>query len=77
MHDSPTGEMQRSEFVKIYRELFPNGDATTFSNYIFNIIDQELWGPYACKIGSKGMYNFDVGSCCFNKNRKESHLCQS
>ena len=42
MHDSPTGEMQRSEFVKIYKELFPNGDATTFSNYIFNIIDQEL-----------------------------------
>ena len=44
MKDSPTGEMQRSEFVQIYRELFPNGDATTFSNYIFNIIDKDASG---------------------------------
>ena len=41
MRDSPTGEMQRSEFIKIYRELFPNGNATTFSDYIFNTIDKE------------------------------------
>lgn len=41
MKDSPTGEMQLSEFIAIYRELFPNGDATKFSTYIFNVIDQD------------------------------------
>ena len=41
MRDTPTGEMQRSEFVQIYKELFPNGDATTFSTYIFNVIDKD------------------------------------
>ena len=41
MKDSPTGEMQLSEFTAIYRELFPNGDATKFSTYIFNVIDQD------------------------------------
>ena len=33
-----------SEFVQIYKELFPNGDATKFSNYIFNIIDEDNSG---------------------------------
>ena len=33
-----------SEFVQIYKELYPNGDATTFSNYVFNIIDEDNSG---------------------------------
>ena len=41
IRDSPTGEMQRSEFVRVYKEMFPNGDATEFSHYIFNVIDTD------------------------------------
>ena len=41
MKDCPTGEMQRTEFVKVYSEMFPNGDASNFSNYIFNVSDHD------------------------------------
>ena len=39
VRDCPTGKLQKSEFVQIYRELFPNGNATTFSEFIFNVFD--------------------------------------
>ena len=37
-------KVTNSEFVQIYKELYPNGDATTFSNYVFNIIDEDNSG---------------------------------
>ena len=46
VRDCPTGKLQKSEFVPIYRELFPNGNATTFSEFIFNVFDAgKLWTP--------------------------------
>ena len=41
MRDCPTGKLQKSEFVAIYKELFPNGNAKTFSEFIFNVFDAD------------------------------------
>lgn len=56
VRDCPTGKLQKSEFVQIYRELFPNGNATTFSEFIFNVFDA----------GKKTLLNFaelQLSSC--------------
>merc|ERR1712227_618392 len=39
--DCPTGEMQKTEFIKVYSAMFPNGDARQFSAYIFSVIDAD------------------------------------
>ena len=36
--------MQRSEFVLIFNEFFPHGDATQFSNFVFDVIDEDKSG---------------------------------
>ncbi|CAG5098043.1 Oidioi.mRNA.OKI2018_I69.XSR.g15345.t1.cds [Oikopleura dioica] len=37
--DCPTGKLSRSELVKIYDALFPNGDHSTFTEAVFRACD--------------------------------------
>ena len=33
--------MQKTEFIRVYSEMFPNGNAKEFSSYIFNVFDKD------------------------------------
>jgi len=41
MRDCPTGKLQRSEFVEIYNKFFPHGNATKFSQFVFDVFDAD------------------------------------
>jgi Ca2+-binding EF-hand superfamily protein len=37
--DFPSGEVDKSQFIQMYRTLFPNGNAEKFSQNMFRILD--------------------------------------
>ena len=60
MRDCPTGKLQKSEFVAIYKELFPNGNAKTFSEFIFNVFDADGNGTIEAGFQNKLEYHFRI-----------------
>jgi len=62
MRDCPTGKLQKSEFVAIYKELFPNGNAKTFSEFIFNVFDADGNGTIEAGFRNKHDFIFFIKS---------------
>ena len=46
--------MQKTEFIRVYSEMFPNGNAKEFSSYIFNVFDRDGSGS------ALGFTNFEI-----------------
>ncbi|CAG8690311.1 3580_t:CDS:2, partial [Acaulospora morrowiae] len=42
--DCPTGELDKTEFQKIYRQFFPFGDPSRFAEYVFDVFDENKNG---------------------------------
>jgi Ca2+-binding EF-hand superfamily protein len=42
--DCPSGLLDKGDFLKIYKQYFPFGDPTTFSEYVFNVLDKKRKG---------------------------------
>ncbi|XP_063966695.1 neuronal calcium sensor 1-like isoform X1 [Lytechinus pictus] len=38
--DCPNGTLNRQEFLEIYKQFFPFGDATKFASYVFDVFDE-------------------------------------
>lgn len=37
--DCPSGQLNKPEFIKIYKQFFPFGDPSQFADYVFNVSD--------------------------------------
>jgi Ca2+-binding EF-hand superfamily protein len=37
--DCPSGQLDKAEFSKIYKQFFPFGDPAEFADYVFNVFD--------------------------------------
>ncbi|KAF9099302.1 Neuronal calcium sensor 1 [Mortierella sp. AD031] len=42
--DCPSGELNKTEFQKIYKQFFPFGDPSKFADYVFNVFDEDKNG---------------------------------
>ncbi|KAF9439027.1 Neuronal calcium sensor 1 [Entomortierella beljakovae] len=47
--DCPSGELDKPEFQKIYKQFFPFGDPSTFADYVFNVFDANKNGKIEFK----------------------------
>ena len=39
--DCPSGQLTRSQFVSIYQEMFPEGQAKAFYEHVFRTFDED------------------------------------
>jgi len=42
--DCPSGQLDKAEFSRIYKQFFPFGDPTPFADYVFNVFDENKNG---------------------------------
>jgi len=42
--DCPSGQLDKSEFNRIYKQFFPFGDPSPFADYVFNVFDENKNG---------------------------------
>lgn len=42
--DCPSGQLDKPEFQKIYKQFFPFGDPSRFADYVFNVFDGDRNG---------------------------------
>jgi len=44
LKDCPSGQLNKEEFGKIYKQFFPFGDPGEFADYVFNVFDDDKNG---------------------------------
>ena len=44
LKDCPSGHLDKVEFARIYKQFFPFGDPSQFSEYVFNVFDENKNG---------------------------------
>ena len=44
LKDCPSGQLDKEEFRKIYKQFFPFGDPGEFADYVFNVFDENKNG---------------------------------
>ena len=44
LKDCPSGQLDKEEFGKIYKQFFPFGDPGQFADYVFNVFDENKNG---------------------------------
>lgn len=44
LKDCPSGQLDKTEFSRIYKQFFPFGDPGEFADYVFNVFDENKNG---------------------------------
>lgn len=49
LKDCPSGQLNKEEFSRIYKQFFPFGDPGEFADYVFNVFDEDKNGTIEFK----------------------------
>lgn len=52
VQECPSGKLHRDEFVSFYKDFFPNGDASSYANLVYDNFDHLEDGAVSFEVGS-------------------------
>ena len=72
--DCPSGQLNKQEFIKIYKQFFPFGDPSQFADYVFNVFDEDRSGTIEFKVSRPGGGGGGAGGECRETNDVSTRL---
>ena len=80
LKDCPSGQLDKAEFSKIYKQFFPFGEPGEFADYVFNVFDENKNGTidfkeFICALSVTSRGRLDEKLKCVYDVRRRTSKC--